>query len=122
MDVFTVYGDGTLNINTVSPATLEALPGFDAAAAESVIAWRAGPDGYLGTEDDGIAEGPGDLAEIEGLAELQAGLLAQYCSFQSQFFRVSCQARLDDHYTCCLLATICSSQEGPQVLYLEKLL
>ncbi len=122
LDVFTVYGDGTLNINTVSAATLEALPGFNAAAAESVIAWRTGLDGYLGTEDDGVAEGPEDLAKIEGLTELQAGLLAEYCSFQSQFFRVFCQARLDEHYTCCFLATICSSQEGPQVLYLEKLL
>ena len=122
LDVFTVYGDGTLNINTVSPAILEALPGFDAAAAESIMAWRAGPDGSLGTDDDGIAEGPEDLAEIEGLTELQAGLLPEYCCFQSRFFRVFCQARFDRRHTCCFLATICRDQEGPQVLYLEKLL
>jgi len=121
LDVFTVHGDGTLNINTVSPAILEALPGFDAAAAESVMAWRAGPDGTPGTEDDGIAEGPEDLAEIEGLTELQAGLLVEYCCFQSRFFRVFCQARLDRRHTCCLLATICCDQEGSKVLYLEKL-
>lgn len=122
MDVFTVYGDGRLNANTVSPMLLAALPGCDEAAMEALMAWRAGPDGFLGTEDDQIVQSAEELAKIEGLTELHVGLLTEYCCFESQFLRVVSRARFDTHYTCCFVATIHSGPAGPQVLYLERLL
>ncbi len=122
LHAFTVYGDGRINLNTAAPALLAALPGLDGQAAEAITAWRGGPDGYLGTEDDGIAAGTGDLAKIEGLTEQQAGLLAEYCSFESRTFRVFSQARSGRRLACCLMATIGSTEDGPQVLYLERLL
>jgi type II secretory pathway component PulK len=122
LHTFTVYGDGRINLNTAAPALLAALPGLDGQAVGAVTAWRAGPDGYLGTEDDGVAAGTGDLANIEGLTEQQVGLLAEYCRFESRTFRVFSQARSGRRLACCLMATISTIQDGPQVLYLERLL
>jgi type II secretory pathway component PulK len=122
LDVFTVYGDGRLNANTASPMLLAALPGCDEAAVEALMAWRAGADGFLGTEDDQILQSAEDLAKIEGLTELHVELLTEYCCFESPLFRVISRACFDTHYTCCFVATIHNCPAGPQVLYLERLL
>jgi type II secretory pathway component PulK len=122
LGAFTVYGDGKINVNTAPPAVLAALPGLDGEATDAVLAWRAGPDGYLGTEDDQIAADAGDLAKIEGLTQQQVELLGEYCCFESRSFRVFARARYGRHLQCCLMATIGSTQGGPQVFYLERLL
>lgn len=49
----TVYGTGSLNINTVSRQVLAAI-GFDAAAVDKIARYRSGPDGKDGTNDDQI--------------------------------------------------------------------
>ena len=44
VDIFTVYGDGRININTAPREVLAALPGLDAEAADIVLSHGAGPD------------------------------------------------------------------------------
>ncbi len=122
LHAFTVCGEGKINLNTAPPEVLAALPGLDETAATSIVTWRAGPDGAVGTQDDRAVAGVGDLGKIEGLTPQQVNLLSEYGCFESEFFRVLCRARCGPHFPCCLLATIHSGRDGPQVLYVERLL
>lgn len=122
VDVFTVYGDGRLNINTVSKPILAALPGLDEGVAELILAQRAGPDGALGTEDDACIASAKDIADVEGLTELQIELLGHYCVFDSEYFRIFSCAQLNGTFKCCLMATVRFTDSGPQILLLERLL
>ena len=47
----TVYGSGRLNLNTASPAALDAL-GLSDIGVKGMLAFRAGEDGLEGTSDD----------------------------------------------------------------------
>jgi type II secretory pathway component PulK len=121
LDVFTVYGNGKININTAAPAVLAALPGLDETAIETIAAWQGGPDGQPGTDDDGIAATAADLAKIEGLTEQQIELLTEYACFDSRFFRVFSRAQWGPRFHCCLMATLGSGPDGPQEFYVERL-
>ncbi|MCK4794420.1 MAG: general secretion pathway protein GspK, partial [Desulfobacteraceae bacterium] len=95
VDIFTVYGDGKININTTSRAILAALPGLDEEVADILLTYRDGPDGQFGTDDDMCFTSTEDLANVEGLTELQIELLQQYCCFDSEYFRIFSYARLN---------------------------
>ena len=122
LDIFTIYGDGKININTTRGEILGALPGLDDQAAEFLLAYRAGPDRQHGTEDDGFFTSTEDLVNVEGLTELQIELLGQYCCFESGHFRIFSSAGLNNSFKCCLMATIKFAESHPQILYLERLL
>lgn len=122
LDMFTVYGDGQLNVNTVGQEILSALPGLDAQAAQALHAYRAGPDGGLGTDDDIVLTAKEKLADVEALTELQIELLGQYCCFESTTFRVFSYAELSDGSVCGLMATAELADGGPTILYVERLL
>lgn len=122
VDVFTIFGEGKVNINTVSGPILASLPGLDEDAASFVLAYRAGPDGQLGTEDDICFKNAQDIAGIEGLTELQLELLGQYCTFDSQYFRIFSSGGVGENTQCCLMATVKHVKSKFQVLFLERLL
>jgi type II secretory pathway component PulK len=122
LNTFTVCGEGKINLNTAAPDLLAALPGLDETAAARIMAWRAGPDGVFATPDDRVIAGAADLGNIEGLTPQQVDLLGEYGCFESRFFRVLCRARCGARCQCCLLATLHSGPDGPQVLYVERLL
>lgn len=122
VNIFTVYGDGKININTVSKAILSALPGLDSQAAEIILAHRSGPDGRPGTDNDICIEKTATIANIEGLTELQIELLEQYCCFGSEYFRIFSHAALDNTFECCLVATVKTGKKQPQIICLERLL
>lgn len=122
VDIFTVYGDGKVNINTASKPILAALPGLDEEVAELILTYRAGPDGKLGTEDDMCCTGAEDIAGAEGLTELQIELLSHYCTFESGYFRIFSSAGLNGTFKCCLMATIKHTESRLQTLFLERLL
>ncbi|MFW6457473.1 MAG: general secretion pathway protein GspK, partial [Planctomycetota bacterium] len=48
----TVYGNGTINVNTASPSVLRCVPGFSPDVVGQIIERRNGPDGEPGTGDD----------------------------------------------------------------------
>lgn len=59
----TVWGDGKINLNTVSSDTLRDL-GFSAGTAEKVAAFRRGPDDRWGTADDGVFQRRNDAPDF----------------------------------------------------------
>ncbi|MHC4529336.1 MAG: type II secretion system minor pseudopilin [Planctomycetota bacterium] len=122
VDIFTVYGNGQMNINTVPKAILAALPGLDDEVANRILTHRAGPDGRLGTDDDNAITAVEDIVSIEGLTELQVELLGQYCCFESERFRIFSHARLDNGFDCCLMGTLSCVENQPRLLCLERLL
>lgn len=73
----TVYGDGRVNINTVSKIVLKAL-GLDAVLIEKISFVRRGPDGVDSTEDDYVFQNPGTISgELAQLVELKEDELLQ---------------------------------------------
>jgi type II secretory pathway component PulK len=122
VDVFTVVGNGKVNINTVSLRVLASLPGFDQDAADAVGRARSGPDGSPGTEDDVYFRTAAEYEAIEGLSDVQKELLGQYCRFDSEYFRVFSYAAPRGAPPCCLMATIHLKESTASVLYVERLL
>jgi hypothetical protein len=122
VNIFTVYGNGKININTVSKAILSALPGIDQETADTLSVYCAGSDGQPGTDDDRYLASEKDLANLENLSELQIELLQQYCSFNSEYFRIFSFARFNNIFECCLMATAKCAGNQPTLLYLERLL
>lgn len=120
IDTFTTFGQETVNINTVSRAILSKLPGLDQQAADTVLAYRSGPDGTENTNDDRFFEKTADISLVEGLSELQIELLDQYCCFDSQIFRVFSMAK-KDRQICFMMATVKVAENKPQVICMERL-
>ena len=121
VNLFSAHGSGKININTASARILSSLPGLDEQAAETILTFRAGSDGLEWTDDDVCIENIADISKIEGLTELQAELLQQYCCFSSDTFRIFSYARVKDQ-TCLLMATVRAVENGPKILTIERLL
>ncbi len=121
VDIFTVYGDGRININTTSKRILSALQGLDEEVAELILTYRAGADGQLRTEDDMVFTSLEDLNKVQGLTELQMELLKQYCCFNSEYFRIFSSVGLNN-FQCCLMATVQFADNQIRILCLERLL
>lgn len=121
INTFTTFGQQTVNINTVSGSILSILPGLDWQAADIVLTHRSGPDGAENTDDDRFFETAEDILEIEGLTELQKELLTQYCSFNSDTFRVFSLAE-KNRQICLLMATVTAAEDKSQVICVERLL
>jgi len=122
VDLFTMCGNGKVNINTSPKMVWMALPGLDEHAADAISAWRCGADGQLGTDDDACVTDANELADLEELTELEVELLQQYCCFESEYLRVFSQAKVARDFCCCLMATVKISGPQPQIVYLERLL
>ncbi len=88
-DVLTCWGDGKININTAPPEVLECIPNVRESVVDAIIGHRAGPDGEVGTGDDG------DFATIESIGDLiRVGPdvleeLNRFCTTQSQCFTIT---------------------------------
>ncbi|MFC1677366.1 general secretion pathway protein GspK [Planctomycetota bacterium] len=125
VQIFTVYGnaDGKVNINTVSSEILAAHLRMDGYVADSIITYRPGDDGQLGTEDDPFATLE-DLGKIQELVDspIEAGEWEQYFCVDSEYFRIFSYARVDDTFECCLMAIVKWTEDEPKILYLERLL
>lgn len=98
----TVYGDGKININTVSEIVLKSLlisrGSLDATAAKlakEVAAYRLGPDSCLGTADDGLFIRLEDIS-LALSTPLSLGAFtkcADAIKFNSEIFRANISAR-----------------------------
>lgn len=84
-ELLTVHGDGRINLNYASHAVLESIPDIPQAFVDDVIAFRVGPDGELGTEDDKRIH---NFAEI-GMSLADLGEVSKYCTIDSQFFKIT---------------------------------
>lgn len=73
-DRITVFGDGSVNINTAEKDILSAI-GMGAALAEKVVGYRQGPDGREATLDDNAFEDLGSVSEKLNLSENETELI-----------------------------------------------
>lgn len=73
-DKITVFGDGSVNINTAGKDVLSII-GMGAALAEKVINYRIGPDGQEATSDDNVFESLENISEKLGLSENEAEII-----------------------------------------------
>ncbi len=121
-DIFTVYGDGKININTASKIIISALPGLDEQAADLIDGYRTGPDKIAGTDDDVCFKSSEDIALLEGLTELQISLLRDYSCYDSHYFRIFSTAGISNTYECSLMATVEIKDSQLKILDLERLL
>ena len=108
--LFTVYGDGKVNLNTASEKTFTLL-GLEEELAHDVVLFRLGEDGEPGTEDDRVFQAVSDLtgeelAEALGLSNEQRLALVnfltqhqQILTVQSDHFRVHCRATAKNKMT-----------------------
>lgn len=84
----TVWGDGKINLNTVSSDTLRDL-GFSAGTAERVAAFRRGPDGRWGTVDDGVFRRRNEAPDFLPENELRRwNALAPFLSVRGSAYRL----------------------------------
>jgi len=59
--VLTLFGDGKINLNTATAPVLRAL-GFEQAAVDFILSYRAGVDRKIATKDDGVFYNPSELS------------------------------------------------------------
>jgi general secretion pathway protein K len=94
-DVLTPFSSGNININTADMNVLQCIPNMDAATAESIIKYRAGPDGVDATEDDTPYRSVGQLAAA-GISQAAVQQLSRYCAISSSVFEVHITAKIGD--------------------------
>lgn len=102
-DFVTVYGDGSININTAPKEVLLAL-GLDDDIVEKILSFRSGEDGIEGTADDNLFEQSSQIAarlsrvyhlSASQLAELSNTISAQNIGVDSHNFMIKSIAKLD---------------------------
>jgi type II secretory pathway component PulK len=119
LNVFTVYGDGKININTAAEYILAALPGLDETTPQAISTYLAGSDSLLGTEDDNQIKTSADLEKIEAIEQMQIELLQQYCRFDSEHLRIFSYAKLPNGNDCCFTAVVGLVEEENQMRLLS---
>lgn len=87
--MLTIWGDGLINVNTAPEAVLQSVPDIDPRLAGAMIAYRRGPDGQLGTDDDQFFESWDQIAAETQVSAERVGALATYCKLDSQFFTIT---------------------------------
>ncbi len=87
--LFTVWGDGLINVNGAPVEVLRCLPDMDEEVLGLIVEYRKGEDGKLYTSDDRIFGGTGHMAEALGVSVEKLASVAQYCKFTGQFFRIT---------------------------------
>lgn len=95
VNIFTPFSSGLININTAGLNVLQTIPGMDATTAESIIKYRAGPDGVEATEDDTPYRSVGQL-NAAGISAAAVQQLSRYCTVNSTTFEVHITAKAGD--------------------------
>lgn len=105
-DLFTVYGNGEINVNGASEAVLEAVfrstmaPPDATALARKIVEQRRGPDEQEGTEDDRPIPSVDKLREAVGPVYSDAVRHGISLAVESQAFRYKLSVTLPDiHFT-----------------------
>lgn len=123
-DLLTVWGDGKININTAPEEVLSALPGMSKKAVASIIEMRKGPDGRLGTQDDGIRN-IGAIFAPGIVEERYRAKLTGLIKLRSDFFKASASARVMSGSWLIVekkaIAVLDSSSKPPKIVYWRKL-
>jgi len=87
-DLFTVHGNGRVNINTAPLPVLQAIPGLSEVVSEGIVEHRAGPDGEDGTADDEPFTSFEELERVRGMSQYELGLLSSFGTLSSNVFTI----------------------------------
>jgi type II secretory pathway component PulK len=79
--LFTVCGDGRVNINTASKKVIASMGGLGERTGELI-------ESHQNKTDENVIESSDDILKISGLSELEVELLGQYCRYDTDIFRV----------------------------------
>jgi type II secretory pathway component PulK len=94
-DLFSALSAGPININTAPREVLAMVLNGDEAAADRIIACRAGPDGADGTEDDVPFRNPQEGLACAQIPNSVIPSLAGYFSTRSRLFQVEVHAEFN---------------------------
>lgn len=86
--LFTVWGDGLLNVNTASAQALALAPSLGVGTAEAIEAFLAGDDEVRYTGDDKWVATLDELSGEAGIDRAELSPLANFCKTRSEFFRI----------------------------------
>lgn len=113
VNLFSVHGDGMLNINTVPAVILASLPGIEMQDAEMLVDYRnnLASDEYLSSD--------AFLTEID-LDPVQRDSIANNCVFSSNIFRIYSFCEVKET-CCCLMAIVKYDEKELKTLSLERL-
>ena len=112
INLFTVFGEGKLNINTVPASMLISLPGINNEEAEILLDHRRSlaSDEYLSSFDF--------LDEL-GFEEVLRDSIINNCCFVSNIFRIYSNAAVGQS-RCCLIAVVQYAENELKTLYTER--
>lgn len=94
-DLFSPLSGGPININTAPREVLSMILNGDEAAADRIIACRAGPDGSDGTEDDVPFRNPQDALLCAQIPSQVIPQVSRYFATRSRLFQVEVHAEVN---------------------------
>lgn len=112
VNLFTVYGEGKLNLNTVPAVILASLPGIELPEAEMLVDYRNNL-----SRDECISNY--DFLEDLNLNEIQKSSIVNNCCLRSNVFRVYSYGKVGQS-SCCLMAVVEYVENELKVLSLER--
>jgi len=88
-DLLTVWGNGMVNVNTASRDVLKCIPGVNETDIDTILKYRAGPDGEVNTTDDRGFITLDDMTAKTGVRGDTRDALNTYCTCDSAFFKIT---------------------------------
>ncbi len=94
-NLFTVHGNGTLNLNEADPDLIRALTGVSEIAVNAFLARRDGRDGEAGTDDDYVFTDPDEVRQALGMSMAAFETIAGLITLEGNLRRVTSTATVD---------------------------
>ena len=88
MNFFTIWGDGTIDINLADADMIELVTGVSPATANQVVKYRWGPDGKPFTADDRVYNSMDEVRAALGMSPQQFQLVENLLSLNSAVDRI----------------------------------
>ncbi|WP_050030877.1 type II secretion system protein GspK [Verrucomicrobium sp. BvORR034] len=95
-EIFTLWGDGRVDVNEASAAVIAATADVSLSVAETVVAVRDGRDGEHQTEDDQLFENVEDALTLLGLGGEQRTAAAALFSLRGSTLRIESVGQVND--------------------------
>lgn len=114
-DYFTLYGDGSIDVNAASADVIAAFTGVHETDAQRFVDARNGPDGELGTVDDELIspDNVQDATELLNISPERAQELGQLLTLEGDVIRIESRATVANmQYT---LSVIADRESGEQL-------
>ncbi len=95
VDIFTAFSGGKINVNTADANVLALIPGMDTDSVQSILKFRAGPDGAENSDTATPFQNPGQVASA-GINAQAAAQIQNFITTRSTTFEVHVTATIGD--------------------------